>query len=148
MEKMFITPELIEHLKSVQRCEYDPHGRELLNPVPMEVDVSLPKPLSLKERIQRILRTELSQQADAQGFETFEEANDFDVYDDFETPDPVTPYEEKFMHEEYPAAPEEVKNEVPDPKQSDSSNPVAPEVPADNQAGTPPHSQRREQQTS
>lgn len=132
MEKAFITQELFEHLRGLNRCDYDEHGRELCNPVPLEVDVSLQKPLSLKERVQRLLRNELSQQVSAQGFETFEESQDFDVYDDFDVPEALTPYEATLMAAERPLEPGENPSEERPAQTSQpapSSSPENPENP-------------------
>jgi len=48
----------------------------------------------VKEQIREMVRSEkLKQEVAAQGYETFEEADDFEVGDDF---DPKSPYEENF----------------------------------------------------
>jgi len=96
MVEMKITKSLLESIKA---CEILPDGREKNDPRVLFVDVT-PRPLSVKEQIQRLLRVELSAQARAQGFETFEEADDFDVEE--EDPEPKSPYE--VMKEEVPIA--------------------------------------------
>lgn len=53
---------------------------------------------SLKDRIQRLLRSEISKIIDQQGGETFEEANNFDVMDD---EDFRSPYEVQDMVEDF-----------------------------------------------
>lgn len=57
-------------------------------PVARPVGWRAPEPLA--EMVRRLVRTELSQQAAQLGAETFEEADDFDVGDDY---DPVSPWE-------------------------------------------------------
>lgn len=57
--------------------------REILDNTPIEVPVGFKKPMSLNERIKMLVRNEASQVAMENGYETFEEANDFDVDDDF-----------------------------------------------------------------
>lgn len=69
-------------------------GRELGDPVPMEPPLGIYQTPSLIEQIRRSVAEELSRQAAAQGFETWEEANDFDVPGD--PLDPSSPYEEQF----------------------------------------------------
>lgn len=69
---------------------FDTFGREIPDPTPMEVPHDWKRPLSLHEEIRRFVRSELSRQAEAQGEESFEEADDFDVDED---PDPLSPYE-------------------------------------------------------
>lgn len=60
----------------------DKHGSEIIDPKPMAVPLHWKKPLSLNEQIKRMVRTSLSEHAKNQGYETFEEANDFDCGDD------------------------------------------------------------------
>lgn len=69
---------------------YDEQGRELPDPTPVEIPVGFQRPESLQEQIKRLVRTELSAQAQAEGFESFEEADDFEVGDDY---DPSSPHE-------------------------------------------------------
>lgn len=72
----------------------DEYGREILDPTPTHLNAGLRRPeLTLAERVARLVRQGVSQMAQDEGLETFEEAEDFDVDDDF---DPRTPYEEVF----------------------------------------------------
>lgn len=68
-------------------------GQEVVDPNPVAVPTGLGRSETLSEQIRRLIRTLLSEQAGADGEETFEEADDFDVGDDF---DPTTPYEMNF----------------------------------------------------
>lgn len=69
-------------------------GREYLNPTPLAPPVGYQRRPSLAQQIRDMVRSErLAQELDRAGFETFEEADDFDVGDDF---DPSSPYEEHF----------------------------------------------------
>lgn len=69
-------------------------GREVLSSVPIAPPIGYKKQPSLAETIRAMVRQEkLAQELDAQGYETFEEADDFDVDDDF---DPGHPYEAEF----------------------------------------------------
>lgn len=63
------------------------------DPTPMEIPAGFKKPESLQEMVQRLVRRQVSEAADAAGFETFEESEDFEIDDMF---DPSSPYEEVF----------------------------------------------------
>lgn len=69
------------------------HGQEILDPKPMEIPVGFTRPPTLQEQIQRFVRIEASRLAAKEGLETFEEADDFAVGDDY---DPSSPYELEF----------------------------------------------------
>lgn len=72
----------------------DARGREIVDGRPMEPPVGYQKRPSLTEQIRAMVREQAFQQAlEANGVETFEEAEDFDVGDDY---DPSSPYEEYF----------------------------------------------------
>lgn len=79
-------------------AKYDEHGREILDPTPVAMPVGFKRPPSLDERIRAFVRTELSRQAAEEGNETFEEADDFDVPDEEESP--LSRYELTPMQEE------------------------------------------------
>lgn len=73
----------------------DDKGREVPDPNPLEIPVGFKRPESLAEQVRRLVRSEqLSQSVQAQGFETFEESEDFEIDDDMF--DPSSPYEEVF----------------------------------------------------
>lgn len=75
--------------------EIDDDGNELPDPVPMSPPVGYRREPTLGEMIQQFVRSEqLRAQAEAEGFDTFEEADDFDIPDD--PLDPLTPWEEHF----------------------------------------------------
>lgn len=71
----------------------DEDGREILDPKPVELPAGMKRPESLAEQVQRLVRRQVSEYAAMHGHETFDEADDFDVGEDF---DPHTPYEEDF----------------------------------------------------
>lgn len=72
----------------------DALGRELLDPVPVAPPVGWFKQPSMFDQVRDMVRGEhLRMYAEAQGAETFDEANDFDVEDDLH---PVSPYEAEF----------------------------------------------------
>lgn len=73
----------------------DEQGREIPDPQPIAIPSGFKQPETLAEQIRRLVRSEqMRSQADAQGFDTFEEAEDFDIDDDMF--DPSSPYEEVF----------------------------------------------------
>lgn len=86
-----ISPDTGEIVQDAPRL--DENGWEVLDPNPVEVPIGAKRPETLAEQVQRLVRTSVSAYAQAQGEETWEEAEDFDVEDDF---DPSTPYETFF----------------------------------------------------
>ena len=85
------TPERVvkkAHLK------YDEQGRELMDPTPIAPPIGYKKSPSITETIRNMIRSEhLRREAESQGYESFEEADDFEMAED---PDPKSPYEEQF----------------------------------------------------
>lgn len=71
-------------------ANYDRFGREVPDQTPVEMPLGFKRPRPLNEVVQELIRKEFSRQAEAQGQETFDEANDFDVDDD---EFPVSPHE-------------------------------------------------------
>lgn len=67
-------------------------GRELPDPTPMEIPAGFQRPLTLQEQIERCFRGLVSRNAEARGFESLEEATDFDVPDDQDPTDAPTRY--------------------------------------------------------
>lgn len=64
-------------------CGYSEDGRkEIPDSRPIEVPAAFKRPESTEERIQRIIRTTISQTAAARGGETIEDAYDFEIEDD------------------------------------------------------------------
>lgn len=79
---------------SAQATYLDAWGREMPDPTPVAPPVGYNRQPSLAEQIRAMVRSEqVRQAAEAAGLETFEEADDFDVGDDY---DPASPYEEVF----------------------------------------------------
>lgn len=68
-------------------------GREKPDPTPIAPPIGYIKQPTMVENIRAMVRREMSDAAAAQGMETFEEADDFEVGDDY---DPRSPYEELF----------------------------------------------------
>lgn len=95
--------------------------KEYPDPTPVEMPLGFKRPPTLQEEIQRIIRVQMSQQARAEGFETFEEADDFAVDED---PDPLSAYEVMEMEAEGPTKGETISGPV------SSSSPGPGAVPA------------------
>lgn len=64
--------------------QFDERGREIPDPTPISRPVGFRPPPTLQDQIRAYVRNELSAQAASQGHETFEEADDFDVGEDYE----------------------------------------------------------------
>lgn len=76
---------IVEDLTKLAHAYINSEGKEVLNPVPHFISVgSRRKPFDTREEIRRILRQELSMEMKQQGVESFDEADDFDIEDDFE----------------------------------------------------------------
>lgn len=72
-------------LKTTNRPEGLPRDLgEVPDPTPLARTVGFQRPPTLREQMQQAIREHLSFQAASQGFETFEEADDFYVQDDVE----------------------------------------------------------------
>lgn len=72
----------------------DAEGREILDTTPIAPPIGFHQQPSMFEYVREMVRSErLKAELEAQGLESFEEADDFDVDDDF---DPTTPYENDF----------------------------------------------------
>lgn len=101
--------------------KFDTYGREIPDPRPVELPTGLRVRPTLQEEIQRYIRAEMSLRARDQGMETFEEANDFDIEDDWEPIDDDSPYTLRDM--------------IPEPFDVDASTkPEAPPAPPDSGA--------------
>lgn len=90
------TPRSPEYFRAVsaQDLYLDPQGREILDPRPMAPPVGYTRQPTMVDIIRQQIRSHtLAAEAQAQGLESFEEADDFNVDDDF---DPTSPYEEIF----------------------------------------------------
>jgi len=72
-----------------------PDGSEIPNPRRPSVPAGWRPPEPLTELVQRLVRTELSRQAAAEGAETFEESDDFEVDEDAD--DFISAYEIRDM---------------------------------------------------
>lgn len=100
--------------------------KEIGDPVPVAPPVGMTRPMTTEERFRRIIRSEhLARIAEAQGADTFEEAEDFDVEDD--PVPPLTPYEEALLEPPVrpTASPVQPAPQAPQPPQQGVSSPPA-----------------------
>lgn len=76
----------------------DENGHEILDDTPVAIPTKFSRPPTLAEQVRQLVKGAMSAQAAEQGYETFEEADDFMVGDDY---DPTSPYEMDFDQEFY-----------------------------------------------
>lgn len=93
----------MENKSKITTALLTPGGSEINNPNPKILAAGIGRPATLQEQIQRCLRQELSTRSAEEGNETFEESNDFDIDDTFDSKEPSSEYD--LMEEEYLAAP-------------------------------------------
>lgn len=89
---------------------HDDQGREVPDPTPAPVPGWVTKAVSRHDSIKAYVRSVLAMEAEAQGFETFEEADDFDVD---EEPDPFSPYEIQEAAPEWPGGVKDADGDPP-----------------------------------
>lgn len=80
--------------KPMTKCLLDENGHEIGDPKPVAIPSGFTRPETLAEQVQRLVRTTVSQAAEDHGYESWEEANDFDIEDD--PIDAATPFETYF----------------------------------------------------
>lgn len=73
-----------------------PTRREKLDDTPVAIPLKFRRVETQADRMRRIIREEMSRAAEVQGYETFEEADDFSIPDDY---DPSSPYEMSYEQE-------------------------------------------------
>lgn len=100
-------------------------GRERPNPTPMAPPIGYKKQPSLIDTVRQMVRSEkLKAELEQQGLETPEEADDFDVGDDY---DPSSPYEHNFDPGEENYSNQAAPLEAPQDPNSANPYPPAPE---------------------
>ena len=123
---------------------YDEFGRFHPDPTPIAPPVGYQRSPTIAEQLRTMVRSEhIRMEAEAAGMDTFEEADDFDVGDDY---DPRSPWEEQFYgefdvpltaQEPVPRDPEDRNPPTPPPVGQTSSTPV-PEAPKAPPSGQEP----------
>lgn len=101
---------------------------EIPDPTPVEMPLGYERPESLQSMIARMVRT-FSDQAQKEGAESFEEADDFDIDDDSEI---VSPYQMNDMQEERPYESFRTDNKI---KRADKAPESAQEEPSNGSPG-------------
>lgn len=126
--------DLEEFLESAPKNKpLDENGHEVLDPTPIAPPIGYTRTPSLAEQIRSMVRSEkLAQAARDAGQETFEEADDFDIGEDYE---PDSPYQANFdpMTPEERAALASQGRDVdriipPEPKKKAAPRPAEPPV--------------------
>lgn len=108
-------------------AKYNDLGQEIPDPTPVAMPIGYERPESMESMIARMVRIHISKQAQEDGFESFEEAEDFYAEDDDEEL-PQSQYQFNDMQEEYlvrPPKKEVVKNDGHKGAQSGSKEPQA-----------------------
>lgn len=82
-----------------KKVKFTRQGDEIPDPTPSELKVGFGLPKSWTTSITDIVKNAMSDQAVSQGYESWEEANDFNCKEEDEDLE-KTPYEEHFDHEE------------------------------------------------
>lgn len=123
-----------------------PTRYEKLDPTPAAIPLKFKRVESQADKMRRIIREEMSRAAEDSGMESFEEADDFAIEDDY---DPRSPYEQTLEQElagYEPAGDQrslEGETETPGPGNQETAEPVQPsgDTPAASgkgKAGDPP----------
>lgn len=92
-------------------------GKETISDVPKAAPLKMRRPANHWDDIRALIRQEMSEAASNQGMESFEDADDFDVGDDF---DPTSPYELNF-DPDFTDQSNVMKEEVPDGEQQSNN---------------------------
>jgi hypothetical protein len=90
-------------------AELNEQGFEILDDTPVAVPVRLTQP-TMYEYVRKMIREQMSREAELHGQETFAESDDFEVGDDY---DPRSPYE---IDESVGMFEEQVPQKQPDPE--------------------------------
>lgn len=116
----------------MQKFRLNDQGQEVPDPTPMAPPVSASKPFSLRDQVRQLIREErFNAGIAAQGRETFEEADDFEIDED----DPQSLYEVPEAEFEPegpdPGGPAAVDNKLADAVQSQSAAEPSQATPAE-----------------
>lgn len=116
--------------KNAKGRRYDDAGRYYPDPTPIAPPIGYIKSPSIAEQLRAMVRSEhVRQAAEQAGEDTFEEADDFEIGDDY---DPRSPWEEQFDGEfSLPI------NQQPVARDPDDRNPPTPPVPGPNAPAAP-----------
>lgn len=70
--------------------KYNEKGEEMMDPTPVALPIAFKRPESVGQMMQRLIKNHYSKVAAAEGLDSFDDADDFDIGDDVE---PKSPYE-------------------------------------------------------
>lgn len=102
-----------------------PDGSEILDPTPVAIPVRFSRPPSVVDDVRRMVAAELSRLAQDQGFESFDEAEDFEPDD---APEFTSRYEEPEHYEPWQGFRERMtKPPVVEEKPKPPAEPTPPE---------------------
>lgn len=91
---MKLVDQVKDFIKRTGRSFIAPDGSEHPDPNPMELPIGFERPESIQDLIKRLVTDRVIQkELDDAGLETFDEADDFDVEDEYHVD---SPYEEQF----------------------------------------------------
>lgn len=82
--------------------EFDENGAWIPQGDPIEIPIGLKRPATMNERLKDLVFQEVSRQAQLQGLESLEEANDFNIPDPDGSQLPISQHELKDTEEEVP----------------------------------------------
>lgn len=104
-----------------------PEGKEIPSNAKRFIETS-ERPPTLKEQVMRIMAdSQLRQQFEKHGFESIEDANDFEIED--EPSEPLSGYEIPEMEEETPAVIDNTQDVVPEPVEDPDAGNASEEPP-------------------
>ena len=102
----------------------DAQGREVLDQTPISFPLAFTRPEPLHLRIRRMVEQYHAEMRDAAEYETFEDADDFDVDDGVPSyEDAPSSYEVDFMPRPAPTAPSKPEQGTPAPEQDAPAQP-------------------------
>lgn len=123
------------------KMKYNEKGEEIPDTTRPELPLGFKRPESLAQQVARLVRSELvARAARESGHETFDEADDFAVGDDY---DPRSPYEEVFDPTDAPEVVEEVKKRTRKPKPKSSVEDDKRRSPVDDESSRKPKKPKR-----
>jgi hypothetical protein len=83
------TTDRLERLvKAARKVDQLVNGREVPDPVPMTAGLDLKQPESIQHMLQRMVKQHVSALAQSEGYESIDEAMDFDTGEDMELKNP------------------------------------------------------------
>lgn len=116
--------------------KHDEKGHEIVDSTPLAIPIHWQRPLTIQDMVRRFVQTEVSRVAEAEGHETFEEADDFDTGEDEDIRSPYQLDDEQ-EHADRSSFLDEKPKEKPDP-QPPAAKPEPPAKPPKKPRKAPP----------